>query len=362
MFKASQLVEFCLSMVGMPYWFGTCVYKCTTDVLKSKTNQYPSYYTDARMPKYKDAITKKKVCADCIGLIKGFFWTNGGEGVLDYINGTGDFTCKYKSNGCPDQSASGMLSWSKSKGCKNGKIASLPDVPGVLVYTPNHVGVYVGDGYAVEARGFDYGIVKTKIKDRTWTDWAYLPESLLYYDEAGEIPKEAQQTPTATEKAVEKTVETAKTAYNLGDRTLQRGSKGDDVSKLQECLINLGYDLGTYGSKKDGVDGNMGTKTVNAVKEFQAANDLEVDGKYGKKSHAAMMKNMQGATKPESGFKIKVTSWSVNVRNAPNMQTGKVMRIVRMNKELDAVGVDKATGWYKLADGNYISNEFTERV
>ena len=61
-------------------------------------------------------------------------------------------------------------------------------------------------------------------------------------------------------------------------------------------------------------------------------------------------------------FTIKVNSRSVNVRNAPNKYTGKVIRVVRMNALLTAVGVDPATGWYKLSDGNYISNQYTARV
>ena len=30
MFKASQLVKLCQDIVGMPYWYGTCVYICTS--------------------------------------------------------------------------------------------------------------------------------------------------------------------------------------------------------------------------------------------------------------------------------------------------------------------------------------------
>lgn len=187
MFKSSEFVEYVNSMVGMPYWYGTCGYKCSESLLTSKAKQYPSHYSNARMPKYRDAIKKKLVCTDCVGLIKSFFWTNGGQGVLDYINGTGDFTNKYKSNDCPDKSANGMLSWCKQQGAKFGKIATLPDVPGVLVFSPAHVGVYVGDGRVTEARGFNYGVVQTEVDKRPWVDWAYLPSFLLQYDGEPEI-------------------------------------------------------------------------------------------------------------------------------------------------------------------------------
>ena len=39
---------------------------------------------------------------------------------------------------------------------------------------PGHVGIYVGNGEVIEARGHLYGVVKTKLKDRPWTDWGKL--------------------------------------------------------------------------------------------------------------------------------------------------------------------------------------------
>lgn len=359
MYKASQLVKFCLSMVGMPYWYGTCVYRCTSDLLARKAKQYPSHYGSSRMSKYRDAISKKLICADCIGLIKGFFWTNGGEGVVEAIGNSNSFKSKYGSNGCPDKSANGMLTWVKSKGCQYGKIATLPDVPGVLLFSPGHVGVYVGDGYAVEARGFNYGVVKTKVASRSWTTWAYLPTSLLEYDlGAGEAAGNDETPGESTDGAAKET------KCMLGDRLLKRGSKGDDVRQLQEHLVKLGYDLGTYGSARNGVDGDFGSKTEKAVKSFQKANGLEVDGEYGKNTHAALLAAIKEPEAASGGstFSIKVKSWSVNVRNAPSTKTGKVMRVVRMNTVLTAVGIDPATGWYKLSDGNYISDKYTCKV
>ncbi len=277
MFTASQFVAFVLSMLGMPYWYGTCVYICSTSLLNSKSKQYPKHYGSSRTSKYKKAIEEKKVCADCVGLIKGFFWTNGGAGVLDYINGGAKFVNKYGSNGCPDKSASGMLSWCKKQGCKNGKIATLPDVPGILLFSSGHVGVYIGGGYAVEARGFNYGIVKTKVKDRSWTEWAYLPESLLKYDVgAGDTVTPADPEPVKP---------TTPTVYKLGDRILKLKSPnmtGDDVKDMQARLNALGYACGT-------ADGMFGKKTLAGVKAFQTAKGLKVDGEFGPKSLAALV-------------------------------------------------------------------------
>jgi len=58
-----------------------------------------------------------------------------------------------------------------------------------------------------------------------------------------------------------------------GSKILKRGSKGDEVKKLQEFLNHLGYDL-----EEDGV---YGPKTEAAVKDFQKKNDLDADGVVG---------------------------------------------------------------------------------
>lgn len=57
---------------------------------------------------------------------------------------------------------------------------------------------------------------------------------------------------------------------------LSYGSSGDEVKKLQQSLINAGYDLGSTGA-----DGQFGEKTQAAVKKYQADNGLAVDGIAG---------------------------------------------------------------------------------
>lgn len=270
MFTASELVSFVQKMIGMPYWYGTCVHQCTASLLNSKSRQYPDHYTSSRMSKYRNAISAKLVCADCVGLIKGFFWTNGGQGVAEYINGGPAFTNRHASNGCPDKSANGMLSWLKSQGTSHGKIATLPEVPGVLLFSSGHTGVYIGGGYAVEARGFNYGVVKTKVKDRTWTEWAYLPASILTYDTADGTIVPVQAAPSS--------------ASTLGNRLLKLKSpnmKGEDVAELQVALTALGFNCGT-------VDGIFGKNTQAGVKAFQTAAGILVDGDFGPESKAAL--------------------------------------------------------------------------
>ena len=38
-----------------------------------------------------------------------------------------------------------------------------------------HVGIYIGDGYAIEAMGTKYGVVKTKVSGRGWQKWGKIP-------------------------------------------------------------------------------------------------------------------------------------------------------------------------------------------
>lgn len=52
---------------------------------------------------------------------------------------------------------------------------------------------------------------------------------------------------------------------------LQKGSKGDDVKKLQNRLNEMGYSVGT-------ADGDFGNKTKSAIEQFQKDNGLDVTG------------------------------------------------------------------------------------
>ena len=67
----------------------------------------------------------------------------------------------------------------------------------------------------------------------------------------------------------------------------QNDSRHNLVKDLQKILIYLKYDLGTYGPKKDGVDGFFGTTTRKAVIKFQRKNKdnkgkrLAIDGLVG---------------------------------------------------------------------------------
>lgn len=63
--------------------------------------------------------------------------------------------------------------------------------------------------------------------------------------------------------------------------TLKLGDKGDAVKRLQQRLKDLGYLTGS-------VDGSFGQATEQAVRDFQAANGLTVDGKAGTRTQTVL--------------------------------------------------------------------------
>ena len=174
-FTNEHFTAYCLKMVGQPYWYGCCGYKAKTSLLNRKAKQYPSHYTASRMSRYKQDIRDRKVVCDCIGGAKGYAWTNGGQAMLDAIGTDAAVPNKYGANGCPDKGANAMFAWAKSMGMDWGTIDTLPEIVGLALHTDGHVGYYVGNGYAVEWRGFSYGSVRTKVKDRKWKYWYKLP-------------------------------------------------------------------------------------------------------------------------------------------------------------------------------------------
>lgn len=114
----------------------------------------------------------------------------------------------------------------------------------------------------------------------TPTPAVYAPFGAQYgYGGANLIPKTptpdpAQSTPIPTAEPTP--APTAKAA-----RTLKKGSTGEDVKKLQQALIDLGY-------LSDTADGTFGAKTQDAVTLFQAVNGLDADGLAGAKTQVLL--------------------------------------------------------------------------
>lgn len=106
-----------------------------------------------------------KYCFDCGGIIKAYLWEVS-PGVIDYNVPAGS-----------DQNSNGMYKASNTK----GPMSSMPDTPGLLVFTADlgHVGIYIGRDSAgvrqyIEASpAFDqWRVFQSNDNMRTWSYWA----------------------------------------------------------------------------------------------------------------------------------------------------------------------------------------------
>ena len=164
-----------------------------------------------------------------------------------------------------------------SKGeLKNGKRTDgMELLPGTAVFKNRgddyyHVGLYIGNGEVIEAKGTAYGVVKSKIS--AWHAWGEM-KGVDYRNAAPDVPD------TTDEKA-EKSVKPADKPRNL--RYTQPYIRGEDVKELQESLNALGFNCGN-------ADGIFGKKTQAGVKSFQAAHGLTVDGIVGIKTRESLL-------------------------------------------------------------------------
>lgn len=215
----------------------------TTDADRKNSREYGSKWIGHKV-------------ADCSGLFSWAFKQLGG-----YIyHGSNTMWLKY----C---TAKGEM--------RNGKRTDgLPLLPGTAVFTYNkkdgkrgHVGLYIGDGWVIEAQGTKAGVVKTKVTASKWVEWG----ELKGVDYSGTEPAPApDQQPEPAKKP-----------------TIRKGNRNVYVKEMQTMLDRLGYSLGICG-----VDGDFGAATEKALKEFQRDHQLDQDGVCGPKSWAALQEAM----------------------------------------------------------------------
>ena len=247
---AKGLVKYVKKQLGKPYWYGTFGQKSSEPLYNQKRRQYPRYYTDDDFEfQYNQKVH------DCIGLIKGYIWSKNAD----------DPNPKYCSNGCPDVNEEMMYKAAKVK----GDISTMPNKPGICVLHRGHIGVYIGKGFVIEAKGHRYGVVKTMIEDGDWTNWCKCP--YIIYN-------------TKTERKSNPFIALPKIPKN---GCLKEGDKGDEVVKLQRLLNHLNFRTNSFDLL---LDGRFGPLTDKAVRIFQETYNLEVDGKFGPKSLAKAKK------------------------------------------------------------------------
>lgn len=133
------------------YVWGTFGKVLTPALFAAKLKQYPD-----GVGSYSGFIQRQylgKRTADCVGLIKGYYWGGGYDGNTDVT-------------------ADGM--WERAT--EKGSIESMPDTLGICVCMKGHIGVYIGGGQVIEAHGTTSGVIQTPLKGGTpWTRWCKCP-------------------------------------------------------------------------------------------------------------------------------------------------------------------------------------------
>lgn len=153
---------------GWGYVLGTYGLVLTEALLEQKIKQYPE-----QIAPYKDFIKANwigKRTADCVGLIKSYVWWDESKNNPVYDSRT-------------DINETTMFNMASEK----GPISEMPDIPGICVWRPGHIGIYIGNDLVIEAKGTKYGVVQTALKSGPWTHWLKCP--FVQYIEKGPAPE-----------------------------------------------------------------------------------------------------------------------------------------------------------------------------
>lgn len=157
------------------YVLGTFGGYLTESLLRYKIEQYGN-----KVSKYYDFIKEHyigKRTADCVGIVKSYIWWN------DEIDNP-----VYNSK--TDINETQMFNLATEK----GTIDTMPEIEGVCVWKTGHMGVCIGNGQIIEAKGSLHGVVQTPLKgfgSSNFTHWFKCPfiEYIERDDNMADIPQ-----------------------------------------------------------------------------------------------------------------------------------------------------------------------------
>ena len=250
-----QIVEQCKKMCGM----GGAVEKKSGKITYYK-NRY-GYVLGGQGHMYSKALAQQWGAVKRAGKSKYYFVTQCahwfGRKVVDCSGMIVEAIRAYdKSYG--DRAANTF----RNQFAKSGKISSIPEIPGIAVWKSGHIGIYIGGGKVIEARGYKYGVVLSELSSQAWKEWGYI-DGIAY--------AKAVEPPEKEDKPIFKRLLKYKSSM----------MRGEDVKSLQRLLAKAGQ-------KPGAADGIFGKNTRNAVKSFQRAKRLTVDGIAGKNTITAL--------------------------------------------------------------------------
>ena len=152
---------------GWGYVWGTFGHVLTESVLDYKIEQYPDIASAEEF--IRDNWLNRRT-TDCVGLIKSYSWFD-----------PDTMSINYGTNGMPDYNADSMYAAAEANETDYGDMDDMPEIIGLALWKPGHIGVYIGNGYAIEAMGTYYGVVKTEVAGRGWSGWCKIPY-IEYYE------------------------------------------------------------------------------------------------------------------------------------------------------------------------------------
>ena len=202
--KASKVKEWALSKQGCGYVWGATGYVLTQSKLNDLIEQYPEYVSQSKNGKWLG-----KQCFDCAQFTR-FAMKEVGITLV---------------SGASSQ-------WKKTDWEARGTIDTIPKDKVCILYRESasanpmqHTGIYLGDGYVMDARGSSSGVVYSKLNSYGWTHWA-MPKGL--YD--GEIIVEPEE--------VLPVLYQAKVTAESGNTVRMRSDKNSSASVLKNIKLN----------------------------------------------------------------------------------------------------------------------------
>ena len=220
------------------YCWGSFGFPITQANITRLAGQYPSIYTAAMQSKLKSLIGKNYFGFDCVGLIKGVLWGFSGDksksngGTVYCSNGVNDIDCNAMFDLC------------------SGKSADFSDiVPGEFLWMQGHIGVYIGDGLAVEATASWENKVqitavsnigaKSGYNSRRWTKHGKSP--FIDYSDAVSSVSSVAESSTAYKTGRTNAPVNVRAAASITSAVITKLMAGVQVQLTGKTVQNSGY-------------------------------------------------------------------------------------------------------------------------
>ena len=112
------------------------------------------------------------------------------------------------------------------------------------------------------------------------------------------------------------------------------------MKTLQEYLLTLGYDLGKWGA-----DGDFGDSTELALKAFQKAAKIEVDGECGPATIKALERALEALEeKQPTGETVTIVGGNCYIRTEPSTE-GTPLGVAHRGEKYPYGGQTASNGW-----------------